>query len=197
MNNLSVKCQLDLFDRIVKPVLLCGCEIWGFGNNSILEKVHLKFCKHLLHVKTSTPDFMVYGQLGRYPLDINIKVQTIAYWSKLIAGEDSIKTVNKAYRITFHHLSSLRYCSFHNFSKIFGDIFGELCTLLKADMKSYLPLEMVAIFFLANLFTKQGFSSEYVTVDFICMGKRGLQGAKTENYKIKTLDHSGTRTHDP
>ena len=36
MNNLSVKCQLDLYDRIVKPVLLYGCEIWGFGNNSIL-----------------------------------------------------------------------------------------------------------------------------------------------------------------
>ena len=98
MNNLSVKCQLDLFDRIVKPVLLYGCEIWGFGNNSILEKVHLKFCKHLLHMKTSTPDFMVYGELGRYPLDINIKVQTIAYWSKLIAGKDS-KLSNLLYKL--------------------------------------------------------------------------------------------------
>ena len=28
-------------------------------------------------------------------------------------------------------------------------------------------------------------SSEYVTVDFICMGLLGLQGAKTENNKMK------------
>ena len=56
---------------------------------------------------------------------------------------------------------------------------------LKADMKSYIPLETAAIFFLANLFLKQGMSSNYVMVDFICMGKLGLQGAKTENYKMK------------
>ena len=55
----------------------------------------------------------------------------------------------------------------------------------KADMKSYIPLETAAIFFLANLFLKQGISSDYVMVDFICMGKLGLQGAKTENNKMK------------
>ena len=70
---------------------------------------------------------------------------------------------------------------------------------LKADMKSYIPLETAAIFFLANLFPKQGISSEYVTADFICMGLLGLQGTKTENYnwKWKILAHTGTRTHDP
>ena len=68
LHNLSIECQLDLFDKIVKPVLLYGCEIWGYGNNDIIEKVHLKFCKHLLHLKPSTPDFMVYGKLGRYRL---------------------------------------------------------------------------------------------------------------------------------
>ena len=55
----------------------------------------------------------------------------------------------------------------------------------KAEMKRYIPLETAAIFFLANLFLKQGISSEYVMVDFICMDKLGLQGAKTENYKMK------------
>ena len=70
--------------------------------------------------------------------------------------------------------------------------------IFKADMKSYIPLETAAIFFLTNLFPKQGISSEYVTTDFICMGLLGLQGAKTENYKMKKiLAHTGTRTHDP
>ena len=52
-------------------------------------------------------------------------------------------------------------------------------------MKSYIPLETAAIFFLANPFLKQGISSEYVTVDFICMSLLGLQGAKTEDCKMK------------
>ena len=42
--------------------------------------------------------------------------------------------------------------------------------LLKPYMKSYMPLKMAAIFFLANLFLKQGISSEYVMVDFINIG---------------------------
>ena len=44
-----------------------------------------------------------------------------------------------------------------------------MVVIIKADMKSYIPLETAAIFFLANLFPKQGISSEYVTVDFMCM----------------------------
>ena len=31
-HNLSIDCQLDLFDKIVKPILLYGCEVWGFSN---------------------------------------------------------------------------------------------------------------------------------------------------------------------
>ena len=29
LHNLSIKSQYDLFDKIVKPILLYGCEIWG------------------------------------------------------------------------------------------------------------------------------------------------------------------------
>ena len=42
LHNLSVKCQYDLFDKIAKPILLYGCEIWGYGNNQIIERVQLK-----------------------------------------------------------------------------------------------------------------------------------------------------------
>ena len=58
-------------------------------------------------------------------------------------------------------------------------------TSFKADMKSYIPLENDSHIFLANLFLKQSISSEYVMVDFIYLGKLRLQGAKTENYKMK------------
>jgi hypothetical protein len=30
VHNLSIQCQLDLFDKIRKPILLYGCEVWGF-----------------------------------------------------------------------------------------------------------------------------------------------------------------------
>jgi hypothetical protein len=78
-----------LFDKIVKPILLYGCEIWGSGKNDIIERVHLKFCNFLLCLKISIPNFMVYGELGRYPLEIDIKVRMILYWCKLIQGKQS------------------------------------------------------------------------------------------------------------
>ena len=31
--SISISCQLDHFDKLVKPILLYDCEIWGFGNN--------------------------------------------------------------------------------------------------------------------------------------------------------------------
>jgi hypothetical protein len=37
VHNFSIKCQYHLFDKMVKPILLYGCEIWGFGNNDIIE----------------------------------------------------------------------------------------------------------------------------------------------------------------
>ena len=79
LHHLTIPCQLDLFDKMVKPVLLYGCELCRYGNVDIIERVHLKFCKMLLHMKSSTPSFMVYGELGRYPLPIDIKIRMVSY----------------------------------------------------------------------------------------------------------------------
>lgn len=76
LHNLSIKSQYDLFDKIVKPILLYGCEIWGFGNIDIIERVHLKFCKLILNLKKSTPNFMIYGELGIYPMSVYIYTTT-------------------------------------------------------------------------------------------------------------------------
>ena len=89
VHNLSVSCHLDLFDKIIIPMLTYGSEIWGYENIDILEKVHVQFCKLLLNLKTSTPNFMLYGELGRYPLNITVKLNILSFWSKLIDGKQS------------------------------------------------------------------------------------------------------------
>ena len=55
---------------------------------------HFNLCKKsgddTTNIETSTPTCMVYGELGRYPLDIDIKVRTISFWAKLISGKQTI-----------------------------------------------------------------------------------------------------------
>ena len=38
LHNLSIQCQLDIFDKAVKPILLYGCETWGFGKTILLRE---------------------------------------------------------------------------------------------------------------------------------------------------------------
>ena len=47
-NGLSLSCQIHLFQIIVIPILLYGCEIWGFENSEIMEKIQYDFCKYIL-----------------------------------------------------------------------------------------------------------------------------------------------------
>lgn len=63
--DMSIDCKWNVFYKIVKPVLLYGCEVWGFGNIALVEKLHLKNFKHVLNLKFSTANYMVYGELGK------------------------------------------------------------------------------------------------------------------------------------
>lgn len=84
--SLPVDMQLELFDSVVKPILLYGCDVWGFHDCKIIERFHLKFLKNVLKVKPSTPSIIVYGELGRNPLLIDVKVKMLCFWCKLVTG---------------------------------------------------------------------------------------------------------------
>ena len=96
--NLPVDIMLKLFDKTVLPIMLYGCEIWGFDNN---QSVFLKFCKYPLGLKSSTLNCMVYGETGCYPIFIHIKVRLIVYWLKLCSSDER-KICKKLYNVLPH-----------------------------------------------------------------------------------------------
>ncbi len=85
--SLPIDILLDYFDKTVVPIMLYGSEIWGYENLSMIEKLHLKFCKYITKVKNSTVTNIVMGELGRFPLDILVKSRMVKYWSKLVNSE--------------------------------------------------------------------------------------------------------------
>ena len=61
-------------------MLLYACEVWGISRPANIETAHLFACQRLLSVSDKTPNHMVYGETGRYPLYIDSTISSLKYW---------------------------------------------------------------------------------------------------------------------
>ena len=93
---------LRLFDQLIKPIATYGCEIWGIdaikrNQNDILkiaknlesyncEKLNVSFSRFLLGVHRKSQLTAVRGELGRFPIGIDIIANTILYHKHLSEG---------------------------------------------------------------------------------------------------------------
>ena len=51
---------LDLFDKLISPILNYGSEVWGFAKADNIERVHLQFCKKNSCLSNSAPRMTLY-----------------------------------------------------------------------------------------------------------------------------------------
>ena len=85
----------------MQPIVLYGAEIWCLENSSsVIDNVHLFGLKRYLVVDRRTPNDLVYGEVGRFPIQINACacVRCIRYWLKLILMEEHILPL-RAYKM--------------------------------------------------------------------------------------------------
>ena len=82
--DLSVSHMLDLFDKLILPILNYGSEVWGFSKAETIERVDLQFCKHLLGIKIQTQNNFIFRELGRLPVRNNRLFNIIRYWFKIL-----------------------------------------------------------------------------------------------------------------
>ena len=108
--SISTSHYLSLFDKLIYSVLNYGCEVWGLQDSIKIERVHLKFCKEILGVRTQTQNNFVYGELGRTPLITRRVVNVIKYWLKILQCDD-IKYVKAIYTILYRDLERLPNCN--------------------------------------------------------------------------------------
>ena len=85
--SLPIDIQLHLFESMIVPILLYGSEVWGCENVDIINQFQLKFCKMLLRLKQSTPDIVIYGELGITPLNLSIENRILNFWARVINGK--------------------------------------------------------------------------------------------------------------
>lgn len=90
----NVSTALHIFDHTIKPILTYGSEIWGSFNKNVKrsdntidklyanlpgEKLQLKFCKYILGVHTKASNLATMGELGRFPIYIDICENVIKF----------------------------------------------------------------------------------------------------------------------
>ena len=87
IHKLKPALAMKIFNSMISPILLYNSEIWGaylkndFSNWDKLpiEKVHLRFCKMYLGVGKKASNSASRGELGKFPLLINIFKRLLKY----------------------------------------------------------------------------------------------------------------------
>ncbi len=89
--NPPIKLWIKIFDSIIKPILLYGCEIWGLKfklnyeswDKNPVEIFHLEFCKNILGIHRNAPNLGCRAELGRFPLLSEIQKRAAKFWFHL------------------------------------------------------------------------------------------------------------------
>ena len=63
--NLKPRLHLELFDKLITPVLSYCAEVWGFHKAMAVKKIHTQFWRKVLGVKSSTSNDITRAELGR------------------------------------------------------------------------------------------------------------------------------------
>jgi len=56
---------MELFDRLISPILRYGSEVWGFHTANSVENVHFRYCKSIPRARRSIQNDIVRTELVR------------------------------------------------------------------------------------------------------------------------------------
>ena len=58
-------------------------------------------------MRLTKPNYMVYGESGRYPLEIRVKLKMVSFWTKLVQSENKLN--GNLYRLMLQ-IHDFKYC---------------------------------------------------------------------------------------
>lgn len=196
----SVRTMLKLFDTLVLPILTYCSEVWGpyylknlndFNLFTLCEKLPgenllLKFCRHVLAVNRKTVRAAVRGELGIFPLLIQVSDYFTRYWERL----HRVKTTSFLFRVyqeakalptTETHLSWAG-CTDNFLARI---NINESLNYSNPTLDSLKSITKQVSLDTRNIYTKQWFDAVESECGFSKMG-----GAKLRTYKLLKCSYS-------
>ena len=88
-----MRTRLHLFDSLILPILLYGCELWGYENIEQIEVLHRNVFRRMLELRKSAPKAMVYGEVGRHEIKFTVWKRMINFWKKVTKSTDKLSSV--------------------------------------------------------------------------------------------------------
>lgn len=82
--------RIMMFDALVKRGMLYGCEIYGWAAHDELERVHRRFLKWTLGLKTTTRNAIVMSETNRTPISIQSAELAMAFERKSLCSPNAI-----------------------------------------------------------------------------------------------------------
>ena len=91
IGKLPLHVMLNLFDVLVKPILMYGSDVWGIKSKpwDSSDKVFLQYARCLLHVKAMTSNIITTEECGSLPPSMNYQLAALCYLNRLHHMEDS------------------------------------------------------------------------------------------------------------
>ena len=97
--------------------------------NLVGEKLHTKFCKHILGVHKKTSNFAALAELGRFPLYFDIVKAMLNYWQRLEYLEEEFPLLKDAYeysKLLYNQQKSSWYGSIQKIIQNIPDLHNKL-----------------------------------------------------------------------
>ncbi|CAL4122579.1 unnamed protein product, partial [Meganyctiphanes norvegica] len=92
--NLTLEVSIELFERLIIPILLYGSEIWGFECPKQLQAMFNKTMRKFLKLHKFTPMCMINGELGLKDISEYIENRMMNFWYNIATGiENKVSSV--------------------------------------------------------------------------------------------------------
>ena len=94
----NVSLALQLFDILIKPIMLYASDFWGMNKLNTFqknpcEKVHTDMCKQILGVSSSTSNTACLLELGRVPISLQGRKNSLNNWLRIKGKQSCNKLV--------------------------------------------------------------------------------------------------------
>ena len=103
--------MLNLFDALIKPILIYGSDVWEIKSKlwGEADKIFLRYIQCILRVKATTSNIMTTGECGRFPPSTACQIAVLCFTNRLHHMSND-KLVKKVYCV----LMETQWSRFYN-----------------------------------------------------------------------------------